>query len=106
MDPLSHQVEKVVKKRSLYTVLTRMLAALKSKDNWGFFLEPVNVFEVPDYLTVIKKPMDFLTMENKLNRRDYKNLEDFVVSWTLLLSMMKTSDRELTGKLIHLIQIQ
>ncbi len=48
----------VLKKKSLYTVLNKLIAIIKAKDTWGFFIEPVDTSAVPDYLTVIKYPMD------------------------------------------------
>lgn len=71
--------EKLVKKKSLYTVLAKVLYTLKSKDTWGLFLEPVDVSVVTDYLSIVKKPMDFRTMENKMNKRAYRDIQEFKV---------------------------
>ena len=48
----------VIKKKSLYTVLTKLIAIVKAKDTWGFFITPVDTNLVLDYLKVVKYPMD------------------------------------------------
>jgi hypothetical protein len=49
------------------------------KDAYGFFLKPVDTTLVPDYLSVIKNPMDFGTMREKVVRNMYKSIDDFKV---------------------------
>jgi len=49
------------------------LAELEKTDKYMIFAEPVNVDIVPDYLKVIRHPMDFLTMRSKLERGEYDN---------------------------------
>ncbi len=49
------------------------------KDDYAFFLHPVNVSEVPGYSAIVKRPMDFGTMTNKVARGKYRSLEDFTV---------------------------
>ncbi len=44
-------------------------------DTHGIFAEPVDVNEVPDYLSHIKRPMDFQTMRQKLDRFEYSNID-------------------------------
>lgn len=44
---------------------------IKHKSAWPF-IKPVSVSEVPDYLDVIKKPMDFGKVKSKLNLGDYR----------------------------------
>ncbi len=58
VDDAMPRLPPVIKKKSLYTVLTKLIATLKQKDTWGFFIEPVDTSAVPDYLNVIKYPMD------------------------------------------------
>lgn len=47
---------------------------IKQKNAWPF-TKPVSVNEVPDYLDVIKKPMDFGKIKSKLNLGDYRTNE-------------------------------
>ena len=43
------------------------------------FLKPVKREEVPDYYEVIKKPMDFQTMREKVIAGEYKNRDQFIL---------------------------
>jgi hypothetical protein len=63
---------------------------LDRKDSYGFFLEPVDVSAVPDYLTVIKQPMDFSTMKKKLQKGQYKHLSEFQTDFELICNNAKT----------------
>ncbi|KAI9154182.1 hypothetical protein LWI28_022239 [Acer negundo] len=42
-----------------------------------FFLKPVSKKEAPDYLDIIKDPMDLSTIRDKVRRMEYKDREDF-----------------------------
>jgi bromodomain adjacent to zinc finger domain protein 1A len=68
-------VERRASKRSLDTFNTISLSTLideiiKNKNSWPF-TKPVSISEVPDYLDVIKRPMDFSKIKSKLNLGDY-----------------------------------
>ncbi|CEI93023.1 hypothetical protein RMCBS344292_07268 [Rhizopus microsporus] len=69
-------------KRDLKAILTK-------RDVYGFFLEPVDPNYVPDYLKVIKSPMDFSTMHKKLESGQYKNVDDFRQDFNLIVSNAK-----------------
>ena len=47
---------------------------IKHKNAWPF-TKPVSTAEVPDYLEVIKTPMDFSKIKSKLNLGDYSSNE-------------------------------
>ena len=49
-------------------------------DRQGYFRSPVNKAEVPDYYDVIKDPMCWETIDQKLDRHEYLDLEQFKVS--------------------------
>ena len=78
-------------------IMERLLSDLQQHPLSWAFLQPVNGEEVPDYYEVIKEPMgtrrrpcvitcdfshipglDFSTMEDKLERNQYSNLDVFV----------------------------
>ncbi|KAI9286342.1 hypothetical protein BC943DRAFT_359507 [Umbelopsis sp. AD052] len=64
-------------KRDLKTICSRLLDTFIKRDAYGFFLEPVDTTIVTDYLTVIKKPMDFKTMRQKLESNQYPDMDAF-----------------------------
>ncbi|CAO3701111.1 unnamed protein product [Rhizopus microsporus] len=76
-------------KRDLKAILTKLLDNLQKRDVYGFFLEPVDPNYVPDYLKVIKSPMDFSTMHKKLESGQYKNVDDFRQDFNLIVSNAK-----------------
>nr|XP_040058495.1 bromodomain adjacent to zinc finger domain protein 2B isoform X2 [Gasterosteus aculeatus aculeatus] len=53
------------------------------RDAWPF-LTPVNQKVVPGYRKVIKKPMDFSTIREKLSNNQYFNLEAFIIDVNLV----------------------
>ena len=46
---------------------------------------PVSEEDVPDYRTIVKKPMDFQTMTEKIESYAYSSLEEFKVSKSFLV---------------------
>ena len=44
------------------------------KDDYAFFLKPVDVANVPGYADLVKHPMDFGTMTDKVNRAKYEDI--------------------------------
>lgn len=85
-----------VKLKPLKEVLTKLIAQIKKyvfrlvslkhnspyirKDDYAFFLTPVDPSQTPGYSDVIKRPMDLGTMTIKVNKGKYRSLEDFTVS--------------------------
>uniref|UniRef100_A0A8C7V6A6 Bromodomain adjacent to zinc finger domain 2B n=1 Tax=Oncorhynchus mykiss TaxID=8022 RepID=A0A8C7V6A6_ONCMY len=53
------------------------------QDAWPF-LNPVNPKSVPGYKKVIRKPMDFYTIREKLVHSQYLNLETFIIDVNLV----------------------
>jgi hypothetical protein len=51
-----------------------------SMDKNSLFLHPVSRHEVPDYFDVIKEPMCWSFIDDKLEKNAYKRVEDFTVS--------------------------
>lgn len=50
------------------------------RDIHNVFAEPVSIKDVPDYLDVIKEPMDFGTIRKKLDSCAYQTLDEFEAS--------------------------
>ncbi|XP_038576345.1 bromodomain adjacent to zinc finger domain protein 2B-like isoform X2 [Micropterus salmoides] len=61
-----------------------LLAELEAHQDAWPFLTPVNQKAVPGYRKVIKKPMDFSTIREKLTNNQYLNLETFIVDVNLV----------------------
>jgi hypothetical protein len=52
---------------------------LVRKDDYAFFLKPVDTEKVLGYLDVITQPMDFGTMTEKVVKSRYRSLDEFAV---------------------------
>uniref|UniRef100_A0A3B3SQD7 Bromodomain adjacent to zinc finger domain 2B n=1 Tax=Paramormyrops kingsleyae TaxID=1676925 RepID=A0A3B3SQD7_9TELE len=61
-----------------------LLAELEDHHDAWPFLNPVNIKTVPGYRKVIKKPMDFSTIREKLCSCQYQNLEMFIIDVNLV----------------------
>uniref|UniRef100_A0A671TCX0 Bromodomain adjacent to zinc finger domain protein 2B-like n=1 Tax=Sinocyclocheilus anshuiensis TaxID=1608454 RepID=A0A671TCX0_9TELE len=67
-----------------FEFLRILLAELeRHQDAWPF-LTPVNLKSVPGYRKVIKKPMAFSTIREKLVSSQYQNLETFIIDVNLV----------------------
>ncbi|MCJ8732668.1 hypothetical protein PDJAM_G00213940 [Pangasius djambal] len=61
-----------------------LLAELQAHQDAWPFMTPVNPKSVPGYRKVIKKPMDFSTIREKLSNSQYLNLETFIIDVNLV----------------------
>jgi hypothetical protein len=59
------------------------------RDAYGFFLEPVNPKLVPDYLKIIKSPMDFSTIGKKIEAGSYTEVDQFRHDFNLVITNAK-----------------
>ncbi|KAG9483518.1 peregrin isoform X2 [Eleutherodactylus coqui] len=73
-------------------LLRKTLALLQEKDTSNIFTQPVplsevtELYEVPDYLEHIKKPMDFQTMKANLEALRYQNFDQFEDDFNLIVN--------------------
>lgn len=58
------------------------------KDDYAFFISPVDPSRVQGYAEMIKHPMDLGTMSTKVARGKYRSLEEFTVSNTPFVSQL------------------
>ncbi|XP_068889024.1 nucleosome-remodeling factor subunit BPTF isoform X5 [Aphelocoma coerulescens] len=65
-----------------YEGLRRVLRSLQAHKMAWPFLEPVDPNDAPDYYGVIKEPMDLATMEERILKRYYKKVTEFVADMT------------------------
>eukprot|EP00268_Persea_americana_P046001 TRINITY_DN471_c0_g1_i1.p1 TRINITY_DN471_c0_g1~~TRINITY_DN471_c0_g1_i1.p1 ORF type:complete len:1950 (+),score=513.47 TRINITY_DN471_c0_g1_i1:188-6037(+) len=62
----------------LSNILVRIVEDLKKQLHVSYlFLKPVSKKEAPDYLDIIKNPMDLSTIRDKAKKMEYKSREDF-----------------------------
>ncbi|KAI9449353.1 hypothetical protein BJY52DRAFT_1192631 [Lactarius psammicola] len=93
------KVSRPIKLKPLKEVLTSLISKIKKKDDYAFFLEPVNLEKVPGYMDVIKQPMDFGTMADKVSKSKYRSLDEFADDFRLVISNAKTFN--LPGTIYH-----
>ncbi|NWR35931.1 BAZ2B protein, partial [Tachuris rubrigastra] len=75
-------------------VCSMILSELEThEDAWPFLL-PVNLKLVPGYKRVIKKPMDFSTIRDKLSSGQYPNLEAFSLDVRLVFDNCETFNED------------
>ncbi|XP_059524073.1 bromodomain-containing protein 7 isoform X2 [Myotis daubentonii] len=76
--PLSSSVAKQeeVEQTPLQEALNQLMRQLQRKDPSAFFSFPVTDFIAPGYSMIIKHPMDFSTMKEKIKNNDYQSIEE------------------------------
>jgi len=84
------KLKKPPKKIDLLESLNKVLNAIKIKDVYGIFLLPVDTTIVTDYASIIKNPMDFGTMQKKIDNKQYKNISEFQNDFELVIRNAKT----------------
>ncbi|KAF8962904.1 hypothetical protein BDZ97DRAFT_1662417 [Flammula alnicola] len=84
VDNQEKKIPRPVKLKPLKEVLSKLIGQLKKKDDYAFFLHPVDVTNVPGYSDIVKHPMDLGTMTDKVNRGKYRSLEDFASDFRLV----------------------
>ncbi|XP_046689827.1 bromodomain-containing protein 9 isoform X2 [Silurus meridionalis] len=65
-------------------LLEHFLRLLQRKDPHGFFSFPVTDAIAPGYSMIIKHPMDFSTMKDKIAMNDYKTVTEFKADFKLM----------------------
>ncbi|KAL0956426.1 hypothetical protein HGRIS_002574 [Hohenbuehelia grisea] len=89
----------VIPKNAEQNYMERLLRDLKGHSNAWPFMVPVNAEEVPEYYEVIKNPMDFRTMEHKLDTYQYSSVDEFVDDAMLIFRNCRTFNPE--GTVYH-----
>ncbi|XP_049875927.1 bromodomain-containing protein 7-like isoform X2 [Pectinophora gossypiella] len=72
------------KRRPLSRLLEQLLRNLEKRDPHQFFAWPVNDNFAPNYSNIIKKPMDFSTIKQKIDDNEYKSLNCFISDFKLM----------------------
>lgn len=81
-----HQATLEMQLTPMLMLLRSTLDQLQEKDTAQIFAEPVNIKEVPDYLEFISQPMDFSTMQSKINNHSYCSVSDLEADFNLMVS--------------------
>ncbi|CAK1544352.1 unnamed protein product [Leptosia nina] len=72
------------KRRPLSRLLEQLLRNLEKRDPNQFFAWPVNDNFAPGYSTIIRRPMDFSTMKQKIDDNEYRSLNCFISDFKLM----------------------
>ncbi|SGZ28341.1 BQ5605_C027g10317 [Microbotryum silenes-dioicae] len=79
---LSRFVEQHVFAREV--VMGDFIRRVSELDKHRFFAKPVSRRDAPDYYDIVKNPMDFSQMTDKLARREYPSAESLLVDFHLI----------------------
>ncbi|OXB71210.1 UNVERIFIED_CONTAM: hypothetical protein H355_004448 [Colinus virginianus] len=88
-------------------LLEHFLRQLQRKDPHGFFAFPVTDAIAPGYSMIIKHPMDFGTMKEKIASNEYKSVTEFKADFKLMCDNAMTYNRpdtvyyKLAKKILH-----
>lgn len=86
-------------REDLMTGMYKILDRVKAHEDAWPFLDPVNEEYAPKYYSVIAKPMDLQTMEDKLDNGEYGSLQQFKADFQLIVDNCRQyngSDNEYT----------
>ncbi|CAG13929.1 unnamed protein product, partial [Tetraodon nigroviridis] len=68
----------------LQEALNQLIRQLQRKDPSAFFSFPVTDLVAPGYSSIIKRPMDFSTMKDKVKKECYKSLDELMVDFKIM----------------------
>lgn len=89
----THEMSKVAeapRRGRLFQVLRSIVTDLKKHPAAWPFLIPVDAKEVPDYYDIIKEPMDFTIIEDKLENEMYSSLIEFTRDFKQMVNNCQT----------------
>lgn len=84
--PIRSEIDKQEEKEQtpLQEALNQLIRQLQRKDPNAFFSFPVTDFIAPGYSAVIKRPMDFSTMKDKVKKECYQSLDELKVDFRIM----------------------
>ncbi|XP_026872032.1 bromodomain-containing protein 7 isoform X1 [Electrophorus electricus] len=84
--PLTPSLAKTEEKEQtpLQEALSQLIRQLQRKDPTAFFSFPVTDLIAPGYSLIIKRPMDFSTMKEKVKRECYQSLEELKTDFKIM----------------------
>eukprot|EP00299_Pterocystis_sp_00344_P019562 c9688_g1_i3.p1 GENE.c9688_g1_i3~~c9688_g1_i3.p1 ORF type:complete len:554 (+),score=61.84 c9688_g1_i3:108-1769(+) len=81
---VTYEEESLRHEPPFYAGCRQLIKVLRSKKESIQFHEPVNTRMVPDYLSVVQRPMDLSTVSQKLSDRKYAVYEEFAADVRLM----------------------
>lgn len=86
--------------RELRIFLREILAKMARNKLFYMFTRPVDINEVPDYLDIIRQPMDLETMMTKIDQHAYESAKDFLtdIEQICMNALEYNPDRNPEGK--------
>ncbi|XP_030621748.1 bromodomain-containing protein 7 isoform X2 [Chanos chanos] len=84
--PLTPSLAKMEEKEQtpLQEALSQLIRQLQRKDPNAFFSFPVTDLIAPGYSMIIKRPMDFSTMKDKVKKEYYQSLEELKLDFKIM----------------------
>ncbi|KAK5873630.1 hypothetical protein PBY51_018655 [Eleginops maclovinus] len=84
--PIRSELDKLEEKEQtpLQEALNQLIRQLQRKDPSAFFSFPVTDLIAPGYSVIIKRPMDFSTIKEKVKKEYYQSLEDLKVDFKIM----------------------
>ncbi|XP_020481770.1 bromodomain-containing protein 7 [Labrus bergylta] len=84
--PIRSELDKLEEKEQtpLQEALNQLIRQLQRKDPSAFFSFPVTDLIAPGYSAVIKRPMDFSTMKDKVKKECYQSLDELKVDFRIM----------------------
>ncbi|KAJ8077288.1 histone acetyltransferase [Marasmius tenuissimus] len=96
---MAESLRRTIPKSGDRLFMEHTLRELQNHNQAWPFLKPVSAEDVPDYHTVIKEPMDFSTMEHKLDNNQYTAVDEFVRDAQLVFHNCRLYNEE--GSIYH-----
>ncbi|KAK2853539.1 hypothetical protein Q5P01_006200 [Channa striata] len=84
--PIRSELDKLEEKEQtpLQEALNQLIRQLQRKDPSAFFSFPVTDLIAPGYSAIIKKPMDFSTMKDKVKKECYQSLDELKMDFRIM----------------------
>ncbi|KAM7015511.1 bromodomain-containing protein 7 [Tautogolabrus adspersus] len=84
--PIRSELDKLEEKEQtpLQEALNQLIRQLQRKDPSAFFSFPVTDLIAPGYSSVIKRPMDFSTMKDRVKKECYQSLDELKVDFRIM----------------------
>uniref|UniRef100_A0A3P9MM52 Bromodomain containing 7 n=1 Tax=Oryzias latipes TaxID=8090 RepID=A0A3P9MM52_ORYLA len=82
--PEDEKSKKKVKQTPLQEALNQLIRQLQRKDPSAFFSFPVTDLIAPGYSSIIKRPMDFSTMKEKVKKGCFRSLDELKTDFKLM----------------------